>query len=209
MASHRENFESWFVKVLESLYPCRDAGFVIVMTAFPLLERYLREKVGLSPNVSATDDVFYNALYGIFPELETKDKAKEFWQVYCHGLLHEATFSGTNRRGDSLSVGWLSHDGPIVSIDKSDGSFLVNPVALAQRVLQIIIRDFATFEGGHSSQLPVVKPYTAPWNLATTAPSRGITPLCLSSLEHLRRKNREGSFIVVSRRFARDLSDGA
>jgi hypothetical protein len=47
MSDSRENFDAWFVNVLESLYPRREAGFVILMIAFPLLERYLRQRVGL------------------------------------------------------------------------------------------------------------------------------------------------------------------
>jgi hypothetical protein len=46
---HRKDFELWFGRMLEDLYPNRDAGFVIVMTVFPLLERYLRQKLNLPP----------------------------------------------------------------------------------------------------------------------------------------------------------------
>jgi len=181
MATHRENFESWFVKVLKILYPYRDAGFVIIMTAFPLLERYLRGKAGLAPNMP-TDHKFNTELLKLFPELGTENKAKEFWQVYRHGLLHQVTFSETNQKGASLSVGRLSHDGPIVSIEL-DGSFWVNPVTFAKRVTQKIMDDFLPFENAQSSlQLPVVEAYPAPstWNnppptpvLGTGVPSNG------------------------------------
>ena len=42
MATDRENFQAWFVKPLKKLYKNPDAGFPIMMIAFPLLERYLR-----------------------------------------------------------------------------------------------------------------------------------------------------------------------
>jgi hypothetical protein len=35
MASHIENFRAWFVRPLEQLYQCREAGFPIVMITFP------------------------------------------------------------------------------------------------------------------------------------------------------------------------------
>ena len=34
-----DEFDAWFTRVLRSLYPNRDAGFAIVITAFPPLER--------------------------------------------------------------------------------------------------------------------------------------------------------------------------
>jgi hypothetical protein len=68
MATHRANFESWFVKVLESLYPCRDAGFVILMTTFPLLERYLRQRVGLAAENNTLTLPFYDELLNLLPE---------------------------------------------------------------------------------------------------------------------------------------------
>jgi len=44
MSKHVGNFKSWFLDVLGDLYKNGEAGFVILMIAFPLLERYLREK---------------------------------------------------------------------------------------------------------------------------------------------------------------------
>jgi hypothetical protein len=160
MSINRRNFESWFVKVLESLYGCGDAGFVIVMTALPLLERYLRGKVGLSPHVKI-DDKFLDELLRVFPELATRDKATEFWQVFRHGLLHVVTLSETNRKGDSLSAGLFRDHGPAVCVDIwQNGRFLVNHVSFTQRVIQTIKDDFSAFEDAKLPQLPVVKRYT-------------------------------------------------
>jgi len=44
----RENFQQWFTNVLAPLFQKRDAGLVILMTAFPLLERYIRQKTPMS-----------------------------------------------------------------------------------------------------------------------------------------------------------------
>jgi hypothetical protein len=161
MATSRENFEAWFVKVLETLYPNKDAGFPILMIVLPLLERYLRGKVGLGPNAH-TNDKFYNELFTLFPELEAQDTAEHFWQVYRHRLLHQVTFSDKNRKGKSLPVGWISYEGPILFVDPdgTGGIFWVNTVDFATRVIKKIFDDFATFENTNLLQLPVVKPFT-------------------------------------------------
>jgi hypothetical protein len=167
MATSQERFESWFVKVLETLYLNKDAGLAILMIVLPLLERYLRGKVGLAPN-APTNDKFNNELFRIFPELETEDKAKNFWQVYRHGLLHQVTFSDRNQKGKNLPVGWISHEGPIIFVnpDGADGSFWVNTVDFGKRVIKKIMGDFAAFEKTNLLQLPVVKPFTESdkWN---------------------------------------------
>ena len=147
--------------VLESLYPNRDAGFVIVMVALPLLERYLRQKAGLAPQANLSD-VFYDELLRLLPELQTPAKAKEFWQVYRNGLLHEVTFSLQTRGGTAMPVGWLSHDRPRISIEP-DGSFWLNPVDFAKTVVAVIEADFTTFEGSAmAAQLPVVEQTSLP-----------------------------------------------
>jgi hypothetical protein len=50
MDSDRKNFHAWYVKTLESLYPERNAGIAILMISTPLLERYLRQKNGRTPD---------------------------------------------------------------------------------------------------------------------------------------------------------------
>jgi hypothetical protein len=49
MPTDRGNFEAWFVRPLECLYPkAEQFGFIIVMVTFPLLERYLRQKENIT-----------------------------------------------------------------------------------------------------------------------------------------------------------------
>jgi hypothetical protein len=56
MDCHKKNFEVWYKAILEGLYSNRNAGFVILMVAFPLLERYLREKSGLHDGAAVSLD---------------------------------------------------------------------------------------------------------------------------------------------------------
>jgi hypothetical protein len=153
MMTHRENFKAWYVDVLNGLYPLRDAGFVILMIAFPLLERYLRQKLQLPPQ-AILQDSFYDELTKLLPQLPDRTTAKNFWQVYRNGILHEVTLSRQNRSGSQMPVGWLSHDKPIVSIE-SDGSFWIHPVLFSQHVVQTIEADFSVFEGTAASQSPL------------------------------------------------------
>jgi hypothetical protein len=165
MPTHRENFDSWFVNVLERLFRCRDAGFVILMTAFPLLERFLRQRAGLSAEDDNLTLKFYDELHNLFPELGNRDSTSDFWQVYRNGLLHQVTFS--QKRAIDGSV---SHDPQeIISINPANGNFCVHPVAFAKRILKEIGNDFSTFEGAASAApgLPRIGP------LGTSAPPRG------------------------------------
>lgn len=67
MNNNLENFKKWFSGILENIYPNQNAGFVILMISFPLLERYLREKSGV--HEGKLNDDYYTNLRSIFPEL--------------------------------------------------------------------------------------------------------------------------------------------
>jgi hypothetical protein len=104
------------VNVLSGLYPKSDAGFVIVLSTFPLLERYLRGKhnIPLRHDVSQHPE-FYRSLAALFPALDGNNphgatRAGEFWTVYRHGLLHNGTFRAESKNGNPLPIGALSHD---------------------------------------------------------------------------------------------------
>jgi hypothetical protein len=157
MSTHRDNFESWYKKVLELLYPHRDAGFPILLITFPLLERYLRQKTCLASDDTLSDG-FYDELMQIFPVLTSRDHARNLWQIYRNGLVHEITFSHQTRKGAVMPTGSLSHDKPMITIE-SDGSIWINPRDFAQHVVSTIESDFSTFEGSSAStsRLPTVK----------------------------------------------------
>jgi hypothetical protein len=89
---------------------------------------------------------FYDELVNLLPELKARDNARDFWGVYRNGLSHVVTLSSETRKRIKLPGAWLSHDFPSsVAID-GNGYFYLNPKLFAERVLQIIENDFATFE---------------------------------------------------------------
>jgi hypothetical protein len=153
MSDHLENFRSWFVQVLEQLCQQRAAGFAITMIAFPLLERYLRQTVGLTPENRLSPE-FFAELLKLFPDLKTQDKTNDFWQVYRNGILHQVAFSLETRKGGPLPAGSISHDRRGISITP-DGDFILNPVDFAKRITEQIEADFATYEGASSSAPPL------------------------------------------------------
>jgi hypothetical protein len=133
MSTPVENFKLWYADIIRGLYSTRDAGFVIVLVTFPLLERYVRQKTDLSED--HLKPRFYKELVRLFPVLENETSATEFWNLYRNKLLHIVT-----------SKGWLSHDLP-ASIIIDNGKFKLHPVEFAKQVLKIIEDDFTTFEG--------------------------------------------------------------
>lgn len=169
MDCHKKNFEVWYKAILEGLYSNRNAGFVILMVAFPLLERYLREKSGV--HEEDLNNSFYKELVAVFPELTSQNYACHFWQVYRNGLLHQVTVSQKNRKGIKMPDGWVSNDVAAVSKD-SNGDFWLHPAEFAKRVINTIEKDFHTFEGPHSVDhpLPQVRQFTNTNVLGTGVP---------------------------------------
>lgn len=154
---NRKYFEAWFEKVLADLYGNRDAGFAILLIVFPLLERYLRGKTGLTLKKNLSEP-FYKELVQFLPDLGTSETARSFWQTYRNGLLHQVTLPGKTPIGTGLPVRSISHDGPLLKIEPN-GDMCVNVVQFAQRVVTKIGKDFATYEGcpAWPSRLPTVK----------------------------------------------------
>lgn len=140
-ASNRENFEKWFGEPLAKLMEDDDCGFVIVMIAFPLLERYLRAITRSAPNKSP----FNQALLKVFGELQTEKNASLFWAMYRHSILHNVALS-RETHGLSLSK-------PIVEVCPS-GKVWMNPKLFATRVVDTIRNDFYRFEAG----IPLAQP---------------------------------------------------
>ena len=136
-----DNFRNWFAAQIRRLAPDRDAGFIIAMVTFPLLERYLRQLTKSEPKTPR----FITGLLHVLPELKTPEAAQLFWTTYRHGLLHNVTLS---RETHGLTL-----EGLIVEV-QSNGKVWLNPVLFSERVLARIEADFGTFEGGHP--LPAV-----------------------------------------------------
>jgi hypothetical protein len=129
-----------------------NAGFVLAMVAFPLLERYLRRKSNSSPKQPA----FQDALLAVLPELRSRDIAVKFWSSYRHGLLHNVNLE--------QDKDWLSYDTDIIRVDAD--RLWMNPLLFARRVVATIDKDFETFAKDpplpHAQVVPVPPTPEAP-----------------------------------------------
>jgi hypothetical protein len=134
--SNRENFDKWFADYIRSLARDPNAGFLLTMVSFPLLERYLRQHTNAVPKSPS----FIKGLLKLFPELQSDAVAQSFWTIYRHGLLHNVTMS---RESHGLTL-----DSPRAVEVQADGKVWLNPVLFAERVVATIDRDFETFERG-------------------------------------------------------------
>lgn len=158
MLNHKDNFKLWFCEVIDSLCKNENAGFPILMITFPLLERYLRSKSRTGEDEKLKTP-FFNELIKIFPVLRDEPTAKQFWQVYRNGILHQATLSQKNIKGVAMPNGWLSGvKNNAVEIDGL-GHFWVNPVEFAKKVIDTINNDFSSYEakGSPSHTLATVQ----------------------------------------------------
>ena len=153
MDNLHQNYIRWFKEIVRGLCQLENGGFAILMVTLPILERYLREKsrVYESPRLEAP---FYTELLRVFPTLSSEQEARNFWQIFRNGLLHQATLSRATTKGITMPAGLLSADAPAVDVDKS-GIFLVNPRKFADRVFGVIDSDFGVFEAAGSINHPM------------------------------------------------------
>ncbi len=150
------NFKAWYADVLAALYPNRNAGIAVLMLSLPLAERYLRQKNKVGPE-EALIDACMTSLIAILPALRDVATARQFWAVYRHGFLHQATLSAAARGGASLPVGWLTHDTAEPFEIRRDGSFQLHPVLLSQAIVGAIETDFAVFAGTAAGSPPLAR----------------------------------------------------
>jgi hypothetical protein len=144
MNTNKDNFNLWFKDIIESFKGNENAGFAILMITFPLLERFIRSKKEIPYNKDLNPS-FYEELTTIFHALKDNKIAKDFWTVYRHGILHQASFSLQDRKGNTLPDAWLSGDTDDIEIHP-DGSFWINPVKFSQKVIDAIQKEFKYFE---------------------------------------------------------------
>jgi hypothetical protein len=154
MTDKKDNFKTWFREPLETLFPKEHAGFPIMMITLPLLERYLRSKSNIyeAPSLS---EPFYIEFKRMFPVFNSHlDSEKRFWQVFRHGIMHQATLSLKINSNISMpGYGWLSGDVNVLEI--KNGDIWVNPVGFSKHVLETIEKDFANFESVGASLHPL------------------------------------------------------
>jgi hypothetical protein len=150
MATPKGEFQKWF---LDSLAPLRgngDAGFIFALTAFPLLERYLRQKSGCPDGQNLTPGFFTN-LRLMFPDIAGREHS--FWDCYRNGLLHHATFP--QAKLDKTTGIWVplpeagisGYDTRPVYFLAPTSQFYLNPLSFFDVVTNSILADFATYEG--------------------------------------------------------------
>jgi hypothetical protein len=151
MSKHPDNFVKWFKNPIRCLQKNIDAGFIVVMVSLPLLERYLCEKTGIFENPKL-DERFYKEFVNLFPSAGNIDTVRTFWEIYRHGLLHQAALktkagiiqAAVHNAAQDLQVGY----------DVNGLVFTVSPIKFSDRVIEIIEKDFPTFEGASSSGHP-------------------------------------------------------
>ncbi len=150
----RTDFEAWYPEILERLYPIRAAGFAITLIAFPLLERYTRQKARL-PWKEGVSDRFFDTVLGLVPDFARRENVASFWKAYRHGLLHQVTLQLETHAGDALPPCGLTHDIDRIFLISKDGTYYLQPVLFAQRVVELIRGDFSTFGGGSKLAPPL------------------------------------------------------
>ena len=172
MPSDLDNFKAWYNDILEKLYPDLNAGFAILMIAFPLLERYLRHKNGLSHKDNLNNGCM-DEFRKLFPILSTIEVAWKFWQVFRNGVLHRVTLSREHKSGSAMPDGWLSHDIDKAIKIESDESFLIHPVLFTKHIVDMIENNFGIFEtvSEASTKLPEVKSHPTATRVDQGVPS--------------------------------------
>ena len=133
MTSAESDFRNWFVNSLRDLRDNGNAGFVFAFTAFPLLERYLRNKSDCPEGYPLTDKFFKN-LGQIIKEVSGREH--EFWNCYRDGLLHQVTFPKAKRIQktgiwvDLPQAGMSGHDPRPVYFVEDSNQFFLNSISL-------------------------------------------------------------------------------
>ena len=135
MTDANDNFQKWFVAPLRLLNADGHAAFAVLMIAFPLLERYLRQKSGT--HEANLGDAFFDEFHNIF-KVPSRDLVPRLWQCYRNGLLHQATFSKRTRGGQVMPDSFITCGVDLIEYDAQCGAFFVNPKAFSERIINEI-----------------------------------------------------------------------
>jgi hypothetical protein len=147
MPSSEDDFKKWFITSMAPLRSDGNAGFIFALVAFPLLERYIRNKSSC-PEGEPLKPQFFAELGKMFSEVSGKENA--FWDCYRNGLLHQVTFPKAKlKKGIWLnlpSAGLSGHDPRPIYFNQTFGAFFLNPLEFFTHVTKTILSDFGTFE---------------------------------------------------------------
>jgi len=123
------------------------------LITMPILERYLRETSACAEG--SLGDEFYEYLLGMFSELESLDQARQFWQTYRNGLLHQLAFSLQDRKGSRMPPACITFDQEDAISTLEHGQFVVNPISFSKRVTSEINSDYREMVGTQSPNHPL------------------------------------------------------
>lgn len=178
MSTAQAEFEKWFVESMKPLRQNGHAGFIFLFVAFPLLERYLRNKAGSRcPEGETLNDECLKPLGEMFPDIEGNERV--FWDCYRNGLLHQVTFPTAKlKKKEKIwielpAAGISGYDPRPVYFNEEVNAFLVNPITLFDRITTEIEENFSVYENADKPSfysLPrVIDPSTAEsWTTPTT-----------------------------------------
>ena len=179
-----KNFHQWIRDPIKLLSQQKHNGFAVSMIAFPVLERWIRGKVGIKNRRLREDDGerFYNELAIQFGALRDPEDgsfpnvAKAFWELFRHGILHQATFS-TKPIKICIDEKWVScafvELGVPIVTQHPPPSFQLDPYSFAKTVLSIVERDFNFYEAAdpdHHNLATVANDTTHSWIQAMVEP---------------------------------------
>lgn len=174
MVTAESDFRRWFVESLRPLRKNANAGFIFVLVAFPLLERYLRRKSRCPDGENLTEE-FFNRLGLLFDGIAGNER--EFWDCYRNGLLHQATFpqaklvKKTGIWTQLPDAGISGHDPRPVYFLQETTQFFLNPISFFDNVTEAILRDFDTYEKSATTHFSLPSVYDYLGTLSDTVPT--------------------------------------
>jgi hypothetical protein len=179
MTPAMQDFKRWFIDSLSPLRANGHAGFVFVLIAFPLLERYLRGK-SACPEGQPLTPAFLSNLGVLFPAIAGKEKS--FWDCYRNGLLHQVTFP--KAKLDRKTRIWVAlpeagisgYDQRPVYFIPSSNRFFLNPLVFFDLVTSTILADFSAYEAAGNAN------YRLPQALELSTGTETIVPTINTSL---------------------------
>lgn len=155
---HLKNFHRWIRDPVRRISRQNHTGFAVAMIAFPVLERWIRGKVGIGSSQLKGEpgEKFYTELAVQFEALRdpagacSQNVARAFWKAFRHGIFHQATFSREPLKKPLPPAFCLfgPRSGQPIDTKISPLTFIVDPGAFAERVISIIESDFASYEAG-------------------------------------------------------------